>query len=349
MTRANPYPTAPGTARPIVALTPNPAIDRTLTLRRALEPGTLHRVDHVREAAGGKGVNLARAVAALAGTVDATGPHAAASNDAGASRDAGASTEARAPRDALVVAGPLGGFNGRKFRALLEAEGLRGAFTEVGGETRVCTIVVDGSAHPTEINEAGPEVEETAWRALLEGLPDGRLVVSGSLPPGTRPEVVAAMLAARNEPFAVDAHGTALLAALAAGADLVKPNRRELEEIARLLGLPSPEDPLATAVDLRRRYGARVLVTLGDEGALLVADERLHAQAPRVDVTNPIGSGDCLLGAFLWAEEAGEPMKRALALATAAGADNARRGGGGQIDGGAVRALAREVRVERLP
>jgi len=49
MTRA----TQPGTARHIVALTPNPAIDRTLTLGRALEPGTPHRVDRVREAAGG--------------------------------------------------------------------------------------------------------------------------------------------------------------------------------------------------------------------------------------------------------------------------------------------------------
>jgi len=324
MTRA----TQARTARPIVALTPNPALDRTLTLGRALEPGTLHRVAHVREAAGGKGVNLARAVAALAGA---------------------ASTAGGGVRSAVVVAGPLAGFNGRKFRALLEAEGLSGAHTDVAGETRECTIVLGGSGHPTEINEAGPAVDEAAWRALLAGLPDGRLVVSGSLPPGTPAAVFTALLAARGDAFVVDAHGTALLAALDSGAELVKPNRRELEGIARLLGLASPEDPLATAVDLRRRYGTRVLATLGDEGALLVADERLHAQAPRVDVTNPIGSGDCLLGAFLWAEESGEPAERALALAVAAGADNARRGGGGSVDGAAVRELARSVRVERLP
>jgi 1-phosphofructokinase family hexose kinase len=249
----------------------------------------------------------------------------------------------------VVVAGPLAGFNGRKFRALLEAEGLPGALTDVNGETRECTIVLDGRDHPTEINEAGPQVDEAAWRALLAELPEGRLAVSGSLPPGTPPETFAALLADLPGPVVVDAHGPALLAALKAGAELVKPNRRELAEAVTLLGLASADDPLAGAEALQRRYGARVLVTLGEEGALLVCGrERWLAHAPRVEVVNPIGSGDCLLGAFLWAEDAGEPAERALALGVAAGADNARRGGGGAVSGAAVRELAAVVRTERL-
>ncbi|MEJ2292359.1 MAG: hexose kinase [Deinococcales bacterium] len=305
------------TTRAIVALTPNPALDRTLWLDRALEPGALHRVQRVREAAGGKGVNLARAVAALGGSP--------------------------------VVAGPVAGFNGRKFRALLQREGIAGALTEVAGETRECTIVLGGAGHPTEINEAGPDVDEDAWRELLAALPEGRLVVAGSLPPGIAPSAFGELLAALPDPLTVDAHGPALVAALEAGAELVKPNRRELGEVAQLLGLgPDGHDPLDTAVELRRRYGVRVLATLGEEGALLVAEQRWRAHAPRVEATNPIGSGDCLLGAFLWAEETGEPPERALALAVAAGADNARRGGGGTVDGEAVRSLATAVRTERL-
>jgi 1-phosphofructokinase family hexose kinase len=332
-----PRPTIQRSARPIIALTPNPALDRTLTLGRGLEPGTLHRVTHVREAAGGKGVNLARAVAALAASDPAGDP---------AQGDAHAGVVA----PGVVVAGPLAGFNGRKFRSLLEAEGLAGTLTEVTGETRECTIVLDGGAHPTEINEAGPEVDEAAWRALLAKLPEGRLAVSGSLPPGTPPATFAALLADLPRPVVVDAHGPALLAALEAGAELVKPNRRELAEAASALGLTSPDDPLAAAEALQRRYGARVLVTLGEDGALLVCGrERWLAHAPRVDVVNPVGSGDCLLGAFLWAEDAGEPAERALALGVAAGADNARRGGGGTVDGAAVRELAGAVRTERLP
>lgn len=306
--------------RVIVALTPNPALDRTLTLERRLEPGTLHRVRHVREAAGGKGVNLARAVQALGGQA--------------------------------VVAGPVAGFNGRKLRALLERDGLRAALTETPGETRQCSIVLDGAGHPTEINERGPEVGESAWRALLTGLPEGRLVVSGSLPPGLPRGAWAALLrdlaAARADPLAVDAHGAELVDGLEAGAELIKPNRRELGELATLLGIEG-DDPIAAAREVRARYGARVLLTLGERGAVLVADDAWRADAPSVIATNPIASGDCLLGAFLWAEENGDAPERALQLGVAAGADNARRGGGGSVSADGVFELAARVRLERLP
>ena len=92
--------------------------------------GALHRVRDTRELAGGKGVNLARAVRALEGDV--------------------------------VVAGFLAGWNGRKFRSLLNGEGLEGVFEEVPGETRDCHALLDGGDHPTELNEAGPTVPGSA-------------------------------------------------------------------------------------------------------------------------------------------------------------------------------------------
>jgi len=308
--------------RRIVALTPNPAIDRTLTLGNALRPGTLHRVRRVREAAGGKGVNLVRAVVALGGEA--------------------------------VVAGPLAGMGGRAFRELLEREGLAGAMTEVAGETRQCTILLDGGGHPTEINEPGPDVAEDQWRALLAALPEGRVVVSGSIPPGTAPERFGALLGDLPPPVTVDGHGPALLAALASGAELIAPNLRELAELAAALGLDagragsgSPiERALAVASGVRRCFGARVIVTLGETGALLLGAGAWLARAPAARAVNPIGSGDCLLGAFLWAEEAGRPEAEALALGVAAGTENARRGGGGTLEGASVRALAGRVRLE---
>ena len=53
----------------IVTVTPNPSIDRTVTLATPLTRGTVHRVTSVTTEAGGKGVNVARALT-LAG-VDA--------------------------------------------------------------------------------------------------------------------------------------------------------------------------------------------------------------------------------------------------------------------------------------
>ena len=63
----------------IVTVTPNPSIDRTVTLPAQLTRGAVHRVTSVTNQAGGKGVNVARALT-LAG-VDTLAVLPAAAND----------------------------------------------------------------------------------------------------------------------------------------------------------------------------------------------------------------------------------------------------------------------------
>ena len=48
----------------IVTLTPNPSIDRTVTLDEPLKRGAVQRVVSVSSVAGGKGVNISRAAVA---------------------------------------------------------------------------------------------------------------------------------------------------------------------------------------------------------------------------------------------------------------------------------------------
>lgn len=109
-----------------VTLTPNPALDRVLSLRQPLEPRALHRVADVREQAGGKGVNVSRVLRALGAEVT----------------------------NAAVV----GGFNGQKFAHLLEAEGLPGLLEfAAGGETRECQIITaPGATPPRSTSRACP-------------------------------------------------------------------------------------------------------------------------------------------------------------------------------------------------
>ena len=301
---------------PIVAVTPNLALDRTLTLPGPLQRGRLQRVESLRERAGGKGVNLARAVRCFGGTT--------------------------------LVVGFVAGFNGRKLLTLLEREGFDAVLEEVPGETRQCTILLDGGDHPTEINEAGPTVDEAAWEGLWQRVrarqPLAAVVVSGSLPPGLEPKSYARALRSLPGPVVVDASGAALIHALEAGVALVKPNEREALEVAELLGIPTAGGgSVAVARELHRRYGARVLLTRGAAGATLVGEEVWTAAAPRVEAINPVASGDSLLGAFLWAESVGRSTVDALRLGIAAGADNARRGGGATLDANAVEAMARAI------
>ncbi|MGC8904173.1 1-phosphofructokinase family hexose kinase [Thermus sp.] len=174
----------------ILALTPCPCLDRVLHLERPLRRGALHRVARVEALAGGKGLNLVRAVVRLGG-------------------------------EALAVA-PLGGVWGEALLGLAREEGLPlRPLPGTGG--RACHVLADPKG-VTEVYEPCPPVPEgfleAAARLAAEG---GVRVLSGSLPKGLPPE---ALLEAFR-PFAVDSL-QAFPKALELGVDLVKPNRKEL-------------------------------------------------------------------------------------------------------------------------
>src|SRR3954447_16596107 len=100
----------PREASMILCVTPNTALARTLIVPR-LRPCAVHGAQQVLAAAGGKGVNVARAARTLGA--------------------------------AARCLGPLGGSTGRMVAELAAREGLDGAWTWIAGETRTCTIVVD--------------------------------------------------------------------------------------------------------------------------------------------------------------------------------------------------------------
>jgi tagatose 6-phosphate kinase len=272
---------------PIIAFTPNLALGRTLELDRQLTPEKLHRVRVTHEAAGGGGVNLARVVTALGGEV--------------------------------IVAGFLAGWNGQKFQQLLSSESLSGVFQEVEGETRECHILLDGRPHPTEVYESGPTVSTEDWAELLHKLPSGKIVVSGSLPPGITPEAFRTLLREFPSRPVVDTSGPTLLAALEARVALVKANQAEL---ANVMGRDSAG--VEEAIELFRQYQTPILLTQGASGATLIDWESYWAKPPEISVRNPVCSGDSLLGAFLWQRAQGATSANALRMGVAAGAENAR-------------------------
>ena len=232
----------------------------------------------------------------------------------------------------MTVAGFLGGFNGQKFRALLAEEGLPGVFEEVSGETRECHILLRRvRAHPTEVYEGRSLAsQQDDWRSLTaqlaEELPKGQVIVSGSLPRGLSPEAFRVLLQELPHQPVVDSSGAALRAALEAGVTLVKPNRYELAELVPVQG-----DGMAEAKLLYERYGVPILLSLGAQGAAYIAEQTLRAPAPKIEVVNPVASGDCLLAAFVWALSQGWSLEDALCLGVSAGAENAAMGGGAAL------------------
>lgn len=214
----------------IVALTPNPAVDVTYRIG-VHAPGDTNRVLEVQRRPGGKGVNVARVLAALDVPVRAVFP--------------------------------LGGDAGRWLRTALDVPF---DAVPISGETRT-TVTVTGDGHPTVYAEPGPEVSEAEWSAFGERLAGnlagaGFLVISGSLPRGASPDLIADWVRIARDAGVrtlVDASGPALLAAARAGA-VVKPNRAEL------LAATSAADEVSGAATLLRLGARLVVVSRGVDG-----------------------------------------------------------------------------------
>lgn len=276
----------------IVTLTPNPSLDRTVEVAELVR-GAVLRADAQHLDAGGKGVNVARALAAHG--------H---------------------PATAVV---PLGGLDGDELGALLERLELATSVVPVTGATRSNLAVVEADGTTTKLNAAGPELSEPEVTALLEATRHAAVdadwvVACGSLPPGV-PEAFYAELSAclrrERRRVAVDTSGAPLREALPAGPDLIKPNH---EELADAVGHPvlTVGDAVAAARELRGDGAGAVLVSLGADGALLVdAAGAVHGTCPVEAVRSTVGSGDALLAGFL---AAGASGPRALATGLAWGA-----------------------------
>ena len=142
----------------MIVVTPNLCIDRTHWLAH-FEAGTVNRPRRAEVSAGGKGVNVARAL-----------------------RDLG-----RVP----TVMGYRPAEGGAQIERLLHAEGLRSALVDAPGELRSAIIVVEDSGRATVLNEPGPVLDAGHRDALLarvaerlSGTGAGLVMGSGSLPPG---------------------------------------------------------------------------------------------------------------------------------------------------------------------
>jgi 1-phosphofructokinase/tagatose 6-phosphate kinase len=311
----------------IVTVTMNAALDRTLTVPN-FQPGQRHRASGWLSLAGGKGINIARALKRL---------------------------------DVPVVAtGLAGGRTGAGIVSELTREGILNDFVQIGDESRSSTSVVDPTGGTyTEINEWGPHVQPGELDMLLDKLrylsrgADG-VVFAGSLPRGVDEGFYAEAIRELNRrglQTTLDAEGPSLRFGAEAEPHLVSPNEREAE------GLVGQEfhdsQDFAQALEHIADLGPRnVLITLQSGCYALLREERdparYHAAVPRLDPVSPVGSGDVLLAGFIAARYEGLPAEDALRRAVAAGAAAVQEVGAGRFEPREIARLEEGVRVSQL-
>ncbi len=178
-------------------------------------------------------------------------------------------------------------------------------------------------------NLPGPTLQEGEWRrcldtiAALDPQPD-YLVASGSLPPGV-PSDFYAQLARMGQQLGarviVDTSQQALREAVRAGVFLIKPNLRELSQLAqRELG--DEADQEAVAEEIVRSGGCdAMVVSLGAAGVLLVTQHgATRVRAPTVPIRSKVGAGDSMVAGIVLSLARGLPLPDAVRFGVAAGA-----------------------------
>lgn len=253
----------------IVTVTPNPALDHTWEMSELIL-GESHRVASGAVRAGGKGINVSRILHAVG-----------------------------YPTRAVTTAG---GATGALLRAELDASGIPHDIVEVSAPTRrSVAAVVPGRCQATVLNESGSELApyeidalDAAWRRAPRA---AVVAICGSLPPGFPPARLAGMVRdaqAGGCRVVVDTSGPALMAAAAAGADILKPNRAELAAATGERGLGDGIRSLLTA------GASLVAVSLAERGLVLAtARAVVLAQGTQpIERGNPTGAGDAVVASL---------------------------------------------------
>ena len=311
----------------IITVTLNAAIDKTLAVPN-FRIGRRHRSTEQRTMAGGKGVNVARALKTLGQPVIATG----------------------------LAGGPTG----TRIIEQLTEEAILSDFVRIRDESRTSTAVIDPTTgEQTEINERGPEASESElalFREKLLYLAKGAdiCVFAGSLPRKVDAGIYAELigeLSAAGVTTVVDSEGEPMERALRASPDLVSPNAAEAEA---LVGheFRDEQDHIYALYELCELGAREAIITDADGCHALIGRDRERAlYSVRSDPLEPvsgIGAGDVFLAGYLAATYMNRGPEDCLRFAVACGAESTQHFGAGVVDPREVARIEGEVEVVKL-
>ncbi len=272
----------------IITVTLSPALDIEYLSEGA---GEFVRAYSHSVSAGGKGINVSRAVKRLIDSYSLW------------------------ESVRLITVYPFGGDVGEMFSSVLAREGIPSEFAfRIEASTRVNVSLIPDCGNGIEINSSGAAlggVLNEIEAAVLSLIDEGDVVcVCGSVPSDVEksyPAVLCRKIRECGGIAVLDCDGIALrLAADCSSggtADLIKPN---LSELCGLLGEKiSPSEILEARVleKVRALPFSAVIVTLAENGAVYIDSEKAFFVACDKKKANRLkGAGDSFLGAYVFAK-----------------------------------------------
>jgi 1-phosphofructokinase len=287
----------------VVTITLNPALDKTVTIKKLIHGG-LNRVSDIRIDAGGKGINVAKVLNKF--------------------------------RVNVIATGLISGFQGQILSELLSDEKIEAQFVRIPGDTRTNLKIVEEETNiTTEINEAGfsvrnEDLEQFKDRlsCLLENA--SFMVLSGSLPVGVKEDIYAELIqlaGSKGVRTVLDADGIALQKGIKATPYAVKPNLNELE---KLFGRKMSDDmDIIKAGSMLQEQGVEIIaVSMGAEGAILMKrEEILRVRTFPVTPISTVAAGDSMVAALVFSLLNEYPLEYTAKWITAAGTITALKSG----------------------
>ncbi|MFC2072501.1 1-phosphofructokinase [Chloroflexota bacterium] len=279
----------------IATVTLNPSLDEYIMVDGLVVEETNRWVRRHRYA-GGKGIDVSRAIHEMGGIT--------------------------------IAYGFIGGTNGRDVEILLDEEGVLFSFTPIKQETRTNFIISDTkTSQQTIIGAPGPHISKGELERFLRKMgkiqPSPDLITAdGSVPPGV-PATVYHQIVGEAKKFGVrtilDSTGQWLKEGIKAKPYLIKPNVHEAEMLLER-GLPTEEAIIEAALDLLRMGIEVVVISRGKDGIIAATKGGIiKAVPPSVKVRSAVGAGDCTIAGLALKLAYGEPLIEACRLAVAMG------------------------------
>lgn len=292
----------------ILCVSMNPAVDKMLKIK-SINVGKVNRAMLESVHAGGKAINVAFDL-----LVQGEEPY---------------------------VTGFVGGKTGTMITEELKQRQMPYEFVKLASETRTNMNYIDEHGRVTEILETGHLVDAESERNFISVYQKllkkaDMVVLSGSIPVGLPDEMYGILIDMANKeriPVCLDASNEALSIAVEHAPFMIKPNLSELENLtSHKYDLSKLDESieaffkdksfrnvlLPDLTDLLNKGILIVCVTLGEKGLILYARDRLIlCKAPKVDVINTVGSGDCTLAALIHSLKKNAPLLDSAVYATA--------------------------------
>ena len=279
----------------IATVTLNPCLDRTISVH-GLVVDEVNRWASSRLYAGGKGIDVSRAIREMGGRATAYGF--------------------------------IGGAAGRAVEILLDEEEVPFNFTSIKQETRTNFIITDTKTYQqTRIDAPGPRISKREYdryhRKMRQIYPRPDLIVAGgSIPPGVPVDIYYGLIMEAKD-FGVrtilDSEGIWLEEGLKAKPYLIKPNVHEVEKLLKM-ELPTEEAVTRAALSLVEMHAEIVVISGGRDGIIVATKDRIFkAVPPPVKARSTVGAGDCVTAGLALKLSRNEPLIEACRLAVAMG------------------------------